>query len=134
MTQGDANRQHICINILDDDSLLNIFYHSRPPVLFVEGDDDGINLCGGTWECEYWWYKISWVCRRWRRLIHASPSYLGISLVCRSGISLSDMLAHSPPFPLCKGSPSVELGIRLCDPQREPSSADCPRVEHDCHT
>ena len=100
MTQGDANRQHICINILDDDSLLNIFYHSRPPVLFVEGDDDGINLCGGTWECEYWWYKISWVCRRWRRLIHASPSYLGISLVCRSGISLSDMLAHSPPFPL----------------------------------
>ena len=34
----------------------------------------------------------------------------------------------------CKGSPSVELGIRLRDPQREPSSADCPRVERDCRT
>ena len=34
----------------------------------------------------------------------------------------------------CKGGPSVELGIRLRDPQREPSSADCPRVERDCRT
>ena len=37
-------------------------------------------------------------------------------------------------MPLCKGSPSVELGIRSRDPQREPSSTDCPRVERDCRT
>ena len=33
----------------------------------------------------------------------------------------------------CKGSPSIELGIRFRDPQREPSSADCPLVECNCH-
>ena len=100
MTHGGTNRRHTCIDILDDDSLLNVFYHCRPPVLLVEGDGDGIDLCGGWWECEYWWYKISWVCQRWRRLILASPFYLGISLICRCGIPLVDMLAHSPPFPL----------------------------------
>ena len=44
--------------------------------------------------------KLAWVCRRWRRLILASPSYLGISLVCRYGTPVADMLAHSPPLPL----------------------------------
>jgi len=90
----------MCIDILDDDSLLNVFYHCRPPVALVEADGDRINPFDGRWECEYWWYKLAWVCRRWRCLILASPSYLGVSLVCRPGTPVADMLAHSPPFPL----------------------------------
>jgi len=101
MTHGSTNGQPTCIDILDDDSLLNIFYHCRPPVPLVEADDDSIDLFGEKWACEYWWYnKLAWVCRRWRRLIFTSPSYLGVSLVCRPGTPVADMLAHSPPFPL----------------------------------
>ena len=94
------NRRRTCIDILDDDSLLNIFYLYRPPVLSEEGDSGDIALWGGRWECEYWWYKLASVCRRWRYLILASPSYLDISLVCRPVTPVADMLAHSPPFPL----------------------------------
>ena len=100
MTHGSPNRRRTWIDILDDDSLLTIFYHCRPPVLLEEGNSDDIALWGGRWECEYWWYKLAWVCRRWRCLILASPSYLGISLVCRSVTPVADMLAHSPLFPL----------------------------------
>ena len=104
MTHGRTvtNRRRTCIgsDILDDDSLLNIFYHCRPPVPLEGGDRDTMGLWDGGWECEYWWYKLAWVCRRWRRLILASPSYLGLSLVCRSGTPVADMLEHSPPFPL----------------------------------
>ena len=100
MTHEITNRPHTFIDILDDDSLLSIFYHCRPPVLLVEGDGDGIDPWGGRWKCEYWWYTLAWVCRRWRSLILASPSYLGTSLVCRPMTPVADMLAHSPPFPL----------------------------------
>ena len=96
ITHGSTNRQPMCIDILDDDSLLNVFYHCRPPVALVEADGDRINPFDGRWECEYWWYKLAWVCRRWRCLILASPSYLGVSLVCRPGTPVADMLAHSP--------------------------------------
>ena len=101
MTHGGANRRRTCIDVLDDDSLLNVFYHCRPPV-FLDGRDasDDTGMWGGRWEYEYWWYKLAWVCRRWRRLILASPSYLGISLICRYGTPVADMLAHSPPLPL----------------------------------
>ena len=102
MTHESTNRPHTFIDILDDDSLLSIFYHCRPPVLLVEGDGDGIGSdpWGGRWKCEYWWYSLAWVCRRWRSLILASPSYLGTSLVCRPMTPVADMLAHSPPIPL----------------------------------
>ena len=100
MTRGGTNRRRTCIDTLDDDSILNIFYHCRPPVVLDETDGDGIGLWGGRWECEYWWYKPARVCRRWRRLILASPSYLGVNLVCRYGTPVADMLAHAPPLPL----------------------------------
>ena len=99
LTYGGTIRRRNYIDILDDDSLLNIFYYCRPPVLLEEGFGDEF-VRWGTWEYEYWWYKLAWVCRRWRRLILASPSYLGISLVCMSGTPVVDMLSHSPPFPL----------------------------------
>jgi len=100
MTHAGTSRPHTCIDILDDDSLLNVFYHCRPPVFLDKSDGNGIGLWGGRWECEYWWYTFAWVCRRWRRLILASPSYLGVSLICRYETPVADMLAHSPPLPL----------------------------------
>ena len=100
MTHCGTNRRRNYIDILDDDSLLNIFYHCRPLFLLEEGFGDIHILWGTTWGCERWWYKLAWVCRRWRRIILASPSYLGISLVWMCGATIPDMLAHSPPFPL----------------------------------
>ena len=101
MTQGSTSRRRTCIDILNDDSLLYIFYHCRPALL-DESDHENLNivLAGGRWERERWWYKFTQVCRRWRHLILASPSYLGISLVCRPGTPVADMLAHSPPLPI----------------------------------
>ena len=96
MTHGSTNRRRTCIDILDDDSLLYIFYHCRPQILSKRG----IGPWSGKCESETWWYKLAWVCRRWRRIILASPSYLRISLVCTSGTPVADMLAHSPPLPL----------------------------------
>jgi len=96
MIHGTTNRRRTCLDILDDDSLLHIFYHCRPPILSKEG----IGPWSGKCESETWWYKLAWVSRRWRRIILASPSYLGISLVCRHGTPVADMLAHSPPLPL----------------------------------
>ena len=103
---GDTNRRRTgtLIDILDDDSLLNIFYHCRPVLLEEDGGDigdiDNKLLEGGRWERERWWYKLAQVCRRWRHLILASPSHLRLSLVCMSGTPVADMLAHSPPIPL----------------------------------
>ena len=88
------------IHILDDDSLLKIFYLYRPPI-FDEDEDDNTRVGGGKgWERERWWYKPAQVCQRWRNLILGSPSYLGLSLVCTHGTPVADMLSHSPPFPL----------------------------------
>ena len=89
------------IHILDDDSLLNVFHIYWP---FLLGEDEGENsrLWGGNkgWARGRWWYTLSHVCQRWRRVILGSPSYLGLSLVCTNGTPVADMLAHSPPLPL----------------------------------
>ena len=89
------------IHILDDDSLLNVFYLYRP---FLLGEDQGDNsrLIGGEWQWvgERWWYKLAHVCRRWRVIILGSAFYLGLCLVCTFGTPVEDMLAHSPPLPL----------------------------------
>jgi hypothetical protein len=89
------------VHILDDDSLLNIFYIYRP-FLLGENEDDDSRLGGGDerWAGERWWYKLAHVCQRWRNLILGSSSYLGLCLVCTNGTPVADMLAHSPPLPL----------------------------------
>jgi len=114
MAGGDTDRRRKFIDILDDDSLLTIFYHCRPDILEEDGIDTGdidsridIRVPDGKWERERWWYKPAQVCRRWRHLILASPSYLGLSLVCMTGTPVADMLAHSPPFPLIIDSLSL---------------------------
>src|ERR1700722_15898529 len=88
------------IHILDDDSLLNVFHLYRP---FLLGEDEeDYRLWGGDkgWERGRWWYELSHVCQRWRKVILGSASYLGLSLVCTFGTPVADMLAHSPPLPL----------------------------------
>jgi hypothetical protein len=89
------------VHILDDDSLLHVFYLYRP-FLFGEDENDLARLHGGDggWVRGRWWYKLSHVCQRWRKVILGSATYLGVSLVCTYGTPVADMLAHSPPLPL----------------------------------
>jgi len=93
------------IHILDDDSLLNIFYLYRLAVTVTNEDKnfDDVRITtirGRRWDYEHWWYKPAQVCRRWRNLILGSASFLGLCLVCTPGTPVADMLAHSPPLPL----------------------------------
>ena len=91
------------IQILDDDSLLNVFHLYRP-FLFGEDEDNDSDSrhIGGLrgWDRGRWWHKLSNVCQRWRRIILGSASYLGISLVCTIGTPVADVLVHSPLLPL----------------------------------
>jgi hypothetical protein len=90
------------IHIIDDDSLLNVFYLYRPFLLGDDDDDEGSRLFGGVqlWDRGRWWYKLAHVCQRWRNVVLESAAYLGVSLVCTNGTPVADMLAHSPPLPL----------------------------------
>jgi hypothetical protein len=95
------SRYTVSIHILDDDSLLNIFYLYRP--FFLGEDENDFNcLHGGRWLWDRgrWWYRLARVCRRWRNLILGSASYLRLTLVCTNGTPIENMLAHSPPLPL----------------------------------
>jgi hypothetical protein len=78
-----------------------MFYLYRPFLLGEEHQDVNIRFQGGVqWVGERWWYRLAYVCQRWRKLILGSPSYLGLCLVCTYGTPVADMLAHSPPLPL----------------------------------
>jgi hypothetical protein len=93
--------QVVSIHVLDDDSLLNIFYLYRPFFLGEDGDDyerqDGGKV---LWIQGRWWYRLAHVCQRWRNLTLGSASFLRLSLVCTNGTPVKKMLAHSPPLPL----------------------------------
>ena len=90
------------IHIIDNDSLLNVFYLYRPFLLGEDDDNEDSRVFGGAgqWDRGHWWYKIAHVCRRWRNVVLESAAYLGISLVCTNGTPVADMLAYSPPLPL----------------------------------
>jgi hypothetical protein len=75
------------IHMLDYDSLLNIFHHSRL------GDID-------NWNRRFTWYKLAQVCRKWRYLIYDSSSFLDMCLHFTNASSSIDSLAHLPPLPL----------------------------------
>ena len=97
---GNRSRT-VSIHMLDDDSLLHVFYLYRP-FLSGEDQDDRARLAGGKdiGTRGRWWYNLAHVCQRWRNIIFGSASYLGVSLVCAYGTPVADMLAHSPPLPL----------------------------------
>ncbi|KAF8482887.1 hypothetical protein DFH94DRAFT_691051 [Russula ochroleuca] len=113
------------IHILDDDSLLNVFYLYRP-FLLGEDQDDDVRLFGGK-GCVRgrWWYKLAHVCQRWRYLMLGSSLYLGLSLVCTKGTPVADMLANSSPLPLdieyrnCNIAAEDEEGTILALKQRD---------------
>jgi len=115
------SRHATSINVLDDDSLINIFRLYRPDLLDQEEINDIHILQGGEWRRERWWYKLVHVCRRWRSLILASASHLSLSLLCTLQTPVADMLAHSPPLPLVIDyadknrnlTPEDEEGIKL---------------------
>ena len=88
------------IHVLDDNSLLNIFYLYRPAIF--DGDEGYVERIRGgrVWDRERWWYKLAQVCQRWRDVLLGSPSHLNLCLFCTYGTPVADMLAHSPPFPL----------------------------------
>ena len=88
------------IHILDDYSLLNIFYIYRPAIF--DGDEGYFDLIQGgrIWDRERWWHKLVHVCHRWRTLIFGSTRYLGLCLVCTYSTPVANMLGHSPPLPL----------------------------------
>ena len=88
------------IHILNDDSLLNIFYHCRPVPLGDDEADDGGVLQRTEPDRERWWYKLAQVCRRWRFLAFASAYRLDICLVCTYGTPVAEMVAYSPSLPL----------------------------------
>ena len=108
------------IHTLDDDSLLHVFYLSRPFLL-----EDGYTVA--EWRYSgYWWYTPAHVCQRWRNIILGSASYLGLSLLCTYGTPVADILAHSPPLPLVLGyftdrklTTEDEEGIILALKQRD---------------
>jgi len=109
------------IDILDDDSLVNVFRLYRPDLLDEDEIDDIRILEGGEWHRERWWYELVHVCRRWRYLILESASHLGLSLLCTHRTPVADMLAHSPPLSLVIDhvhknrnlTPEDEEGIKL---------------------
>ncbi|KAH9955673.1 hypothetical protein BC827DRAFT_1158106 [Russula dissimulans] len=110
------NRPHrTSIDILDDDSLLNIFHLYRRPVSDQDEDRDYVIMVGGDWSRESWWYKLVHVCQRWRYLMLGSASYLGLSLVCKYDTPVAEMLEHAPPLPLV---------IDLLDPDRPATEKD----------
>ena len=87
--------------MLDDDSLLNMFYFYRPFLLGEDIEDEDYRLLGGgRWDRGRWWYNLAHVCQRWRNIVLGSTAYLGVSLVCTNGTPVADMLANSPPLPL----------------------------------
>jgi hypothetical protein len=116
------------IHILDDDSLLNMFYLYCPFLLGEDKDNNNCLIGGlGRWVCRHWWHKLVHVCRRWRNITLGSVSYLGLSLVCTNGTPVADMLAHSLPLPLlidyCNNYHNITaedkegaiLALRQCD-------------------
>ena len=103
------------IHILDDYSILHIFYLYRPAML-GEGEDDYVRLRGGQgWDRERWWYRLAHVCQRWRNIILGSASYLKLCLVCTYGTPVATMLERSPPLPIVIDYPEVNWDITSQD-------------------
>ena len=103
---------------INDDLLVEIFDFCRRD-----------NISPNTYP-QNWWYTLAHVCQKWRRVLFATPTRLGITLVCNSRTPVADLLASFPPsLPLVVywGNPgtfdteeSVEKGalVALGHPER----------------
>ena len=82
-----CSTDHVTIDILPDDVLLEIFHCCRL---------GGMSKFNVTWE----WEKLVHVCRRWRHLVFASPRHLDLRLVCTPRTRARKMLDIWPPIPI----------------------------------
>ena len=78
---------HISIDTLPDDVLLEVFDQYR-------------KISVDHWARLQGWYKLAHTCSRWRQLVFASSLRLNLQLRCTFGTPVTDMINHSPPFPL----------------------------------
>ena len=84
----------MAIDKLSEDILLEIFDAYRQ---LYESNPRYENI----WNSIYGWFKLTHVCRSWRRLVHLSPSRLHVHLLLtprRSSKAI--MLRGLPPFPI----------------------------------
>lgn len=73
------------ISTLPDDALLEIFNRYREDQLYFI-----------TW----WWETLVHVCRRWRRIVFASPGHLHLLLACNGNTPTKTGLLIWPPLPI----------------------------------
>ncbi|KAH9977561.1 hypothetical protein BJV74DRAFT_151094 [Russula compacta] len=86
MSGEDKAKCQATINVLPDDVLLEIFHvYKKEPTLF-----------GWCW-C---WKMLAHVCRRWRRIVLASPQILDLKIVCNDRTPTRTSLDIWPPFPI----------------------------------
>lgn len=78
---------HATINIFPDDVLLIVFEFYRA---------DSMNYLGPT----YTWHRLVHVCQRWRHVVFASPSRLGLHIVCTETTPVRELLDIWPPLPI----------------------------------
>jgi hypothetical protein len=75
----------VTINTLPDDALLEVFHRYREDQLYFV-----------TW----WWETLAHVCRRWRRIVFASPGHLHLLLACNGNTPTTTTPRIWPPFPI----------------------------------
>ena len=100
---------------LPDNVLLGVFdfYRMHGEALFPPR----INT---TWK----WHRLVHVCRRWRRIIFASPRRLDLQLICTRGTPVRNHLGCWPAFPISIDffsnitSTGTRIGV-LLDPEEE---------------
>ena len=80
------------IDILPEDALLTIF--------LLYGD-----VCSSDLS---WWQPLVHVCRRWRRVIFASPRHLNLTLICTTRTPARESLDIWPPIPIALRFTSYE--------------------------
>ena len=83
-------RHATTIDILPDDIFLEIFG-------FILSDR---TIFEGCYHPVWGWYRLVHVCRRWRRIIFASPLRLGLRLLCTYRTPVRKGLGWWPAFPL----------------------------------
>jgi F-box-like len=88
----------VAIDVLPDDALLEIFRHCG------EDDDDD------TYLYSWMWKPLVHVCKRWRRIIFASPKYLQLVLLCNGRTLLTESLDLWPLLPIMISFSSTDMG------------------------
>jgi hypothetical protein len=80
------------IDMLPDELLLDIFDHIR----LSRADFKSRHITQAVWK----WHILVHVCRRWRRIVFASPLRLDLQLLCTYGTPVRKYLACWPGFPI----------------------------------